>query len=89
MEPGRPVDHGGGAGSSSVVVDGQEIVDDDGGNECIICMSAPRDTTALPCRHMWVEGWVGAAPTFASLDALGTLRRIVSILRSCRRAFRG
>ena len=22
------------------------------GNECVICMSAPRDTTALPCRHM-------------------------------------
>ncbi|KAI8469170.1 MAG: zinc finger, C3HC4 type-domain-containing protein [Monoraphidium minutum] len=22
------------------------------GRECVICMSAPRDTTALPCRHM-------------------------------------
>ncbi len=26
--------------------------DDVDGNECVICMSAPRDTTALPCRHM-------------------------------------
>ncbi len=29
--------------------DGLEDVD---GNECVICMSAPRDTAALPCRHM-------------------------------------
>lgn len=29
--------------------EGYEDVD---GNECVICMSAPRDTTALPCRHM-------------------------------------
>ena len=39
MEPGRPVD----------IVDGFDDVE---GNECVICMSAPRDTTALPCRHM-------------------------------------
>lgn len=39
MEPGRPVE----------VADGIEDVE---GNECVICMSAPRDTTALPCRHM-------------------------------------
>ena len=24
----------------------------DGGRDCIICMSEPRDTTVLPCRHM-------------------------------------
>ncbi|GAX83038.1 hypothetical protein CEUSTIGMA_g10464.t1 [Chlamydomonas eustigma] len=41
MEAGRPVD----------VVDGEEL-DDVEGNECVICMSEPRDTTALPCRHM-------------------------------------
>lgn len=29
--------------------DGFEDVE---GNECVICMSAPRDTAALPCRHM-------------------------------------
>ena len=29
--------------------EGYEDVD---GNECVICMSAARDTTALPCRHM-------------------------------------
>ncbi|KXZ56576.1 hypothetical protein GPECTOR_1g518 [Gonium pectorale] len=40
MEQGKP------GGSAE---DGYEDVD---GNECVICMSAPRDTTALPCRHM-------------------------------------
>ncbi|GFR41158.1 hypothetical protein Agub_g1822 [Astrephomene gubernaculifera] len=29
-----------------------ESFEDVDGNECVICMSAPRDTTALPCRHM-------------------------------------
>ncbi|MEW5309992.1 MAG: hypothetical protein WDW38_001829 [Sanguina aurantia] len=33
----------------SAVEDG---ADDADGNECVICMSARRDTTALPCRHM-------------------------------------
>lgn len=31
---------------------GGEGYEDVDGNECVICMSAPRDTTALPCRHM-------------------------------------
>jgi E3 ubiquitin-protein ligase MGRN1 len=39
MEQGRPAE----------TVDG---VDDIEGSECVICMSEPRDTTALPCRHM-------------------------------------
>ena len=26
--------------------------DDDTGRECVICLSEPRDTTVLPCRHM-------------------------------------
>lgn len=26
--------------------------DNDAGKECIICLSEPRDTTVLPCRHM-------------------------------------
>jgi hypothetical protein len=37
------------------VVDGTpdgELDDVDGGNECVICMEAARDTAALPCRHM-------------------------------------
>ncbi|KAG2483442.1 hypothetical protein HYH03_017696 [Edaphochlamys debaryana] len=36
-------------GANGTTADGYEDVD---GNECVICMSAPRDTTALPCRHM-------------------------------------
>ena len=26
--------------------------DPDGGKECVVCLSDPRDTTVLPCRHM-------------------------------------
>lgn len=51
MEPGKPAGGAGGGGTASgEVVDGltAEAVD---GSECVICMSAPRDTTALPCRH--------------------------------------
>lgn len=29
---------------------------DDAGKECVVCMSEPRDTTALPCRHMCMCG---------------------------------
>jgi len=31
---------------------GLENGEADGGKECVICMSEPRDTTVLPCRHM-------------------------------------
>ncbi|URD77928.1 zinc finger, C3HC4 type, domain containing protein, partial [Musa troglodytarum] len=37
-----------GIGSS---VDG-ETDENDSGKECVICLSEPRDTTVLPCRHM-------------------------------------
>lgn len=30
--------------------------DDDMGKECVICLSEPRDTTVLPCRHMCMCG---------------------------------
>jgi E3 ubiquitin-protein ligase MGRN1 len=26
--------------------------DDDSGKECVVCLSEPRDTAVLPCRHM-------------------------------------
>ncbi len=29
-----------------------EGVDEVEGNDCVICLSLPRDTTVLPCRHM-------------------------------------
>jgi len=31
---------------------GLESADNDGGKECVICMTEPRDTVVLPCRHM-------------------------------------
>lgn len=33
-------------------VDGGELDGNDPGKECVICLSEPRDTTVLPCRHM-------------------------------------
>ncbi|XP_071706375.1 probable E3 ubiquitin-protein ligase LUL2 [Rutidosis leptorrhynchoides] len=33
-------------------VDGAEADANDPGKECVICLSEPRDTTVLPCRHM-------------------------------------
>lgn len=33
-------------------VDGGEFDANDPGKECVICLSEPRDTTVLPCRHM-------------------------------------
>lgn len=30
--------------------------DADSGKECVVCMSEPRDTTALPCRHLCMCG---------------------------------
>jgi len=31
---------------------GQQSSDDNEGVECVVCMTNPRDTTVLPCRHM-------------------------------------
>jgi hypothetical protein len=42
---GTPLDGGDGDGDEG-----------DSGKECVVCMSEPRDTTALPCRHMCMCG---------------------------------
>jgi len=31
---------------------GQPLDDESNGKECVVCLSEPRDTTVLPCRHM-------------------------------------
>ncbi|OAE24178.1 hypothetical protein AXG93_2752s1940 [Marchantia polymorpha subsp. ruderalis] len=41
----------------------------DAGKECVICMSEPRDTTVLPCRHMFLLG----CPMFKPLKSIPTL----------------
>lgn len=33
-------------------VDNNDVEENDPGKECVICLSEPRDTTVLPCRHM-------------------------------------
>lgn len=30
----------------------KNVPEDDFGKECVVCLSEPRDTTVLPCRHM-------------------------------------
>ncbi|CAI5991179.1 unnamed protein product [Closterium sp. NIES-64] len=43
----------GAGGQGSALSDEEEEEEDEvAGKECVICMSAPRDTTVLPCRHM-------------------------------------
>ncbi|VVB13025.1 unnamed protein product [Arabis nemorensis] len=39
-------------GMGNSTVDGCDEDPSDTGKECVICMSEPRDTTVLPCRHM-------------------------------------
>lgn len=33
-------------------VGSSEVDENDSGKECVICLSEPRDTTVIPCRHM-------------------------------------
>ncbi|WIA39222.1 hypothetical protein OEZ86_005346 [Tetradesmus obliquus] len=39
-------------GMDSNRLNGSNVAEDVEGRECVICMSAERDTTVLPCRHM-------------------------------------
>lgn len=48
-------DGGGAVSNAAGAAPGGEIEIPDGA-ECIICMSEPRDTTVLPCRHMCLCG---------------------------------
>lgn len=45
-------------------VDRSEYDEDDFGKECVICMSEPRDTAVMPCRHMCMCN--GCASSFKS-----------------------
>lgn len=45
-------------------VDRSEYDDEDFGKECVICMSEPRDTAVMPCRHMCMCN--GCASSFRS-----------------------
>ncbi|KAK4790349.1 hypothetical protein SAY86_017653 [Trapa natans] len=38
-------------------VDGHDVDGNDPGKERVICLSEPRDTTVLPCRHMVSVTW--------------------------------
>jgi hypothetical protein len=52
MEQNRGVAMGTPTGPVSAPAQTADGFEDVEGNECVICMSAPRDTAALPCRHM-------------------------------------
>jgi hypothetical protein len=43
---------GGGSDAESGASAGGGVEGGDDGRECVICMTEPRDTTVLPCRHM-------------------------------------
>jgi len=42
---------GGGNDGGGLTAEGHPV-NDDSGKECVICLSEPRDTAVLPCRHM-------------------------------------
>jgi len=42
----------GAAGAAGASLAAGAAGDEDNGTECVICMSEPKDTTVLPCRHM-------------------------------------
>ncbi|KAG6403751.1 hypothetical protein SASPL_135982 [Salvia splendens] len=41
-----------------------EVDANDPGKECVICLSEPRDTTVLPCRHMCMCSECAKVPRF-------------------------
>lgn len=49
----------------------------DAGKECVVCMSEPRDTTVLPCRHM-VRPLV---PIFILFDLITLTGKVCNFLR--------
>jgi E3 ubiquitin-protein ligase MGRN1 len=62
-------------------VDG-DLDENDSGKECVICLSEPRDTTVLPCRHMVCSFFVLFFSLFAFLFPLVVWMKRV---RSCPR----
>ncbi|KAF3632796.1 putative E3 ubiquitin-protein ligase LUL4 [Capsicum annuum] len=47
--------------------DETNVKDDESGKECVICMTEPKDTAVLPCRHMVPKCLDGCALNIASL----------------------
>lgn len=51
------------------VVDG-DTEENESGKECVICLSEPRDTTVLPCRHMVITDTTSSlSPSLPSLPS--------------------
>lgn len=44
----------GGEGDAAASAAHAPIIDDDGEDECVICLTDPKDTVVLPCRHLCV-----------------------------------
>lgn len=57
-------------GIGTTVEGDEDSADDanDPGKECVICLSEPRDTTVLPCRHMVISSFVNNDDSYCVMD---------------------
>lgn len=72
-----------GIGSSAV----EGFDDNDPGKECVICMTEPKDTAVLPCRHMVSKSWIlyhikpkSQLPKYSYILVILQLFRMLAIL---------
>lgn len=66
-------------GIGNTVEGDEDSADDanDPGKECVICLSEPRDTTVLPCRHMVSSSLVNADDYYCVMDIYRCLECLV------------
>lgn len=70
-----------GIASSSV----EGVKDNDSGKECVICMTEPKDTFVLPCRHMVSSSWILLSILNVKNQFSKTYYKLVVLQTSCTR----